>query len=162
MKKLLYMSGGSLLLLLALIAGAVFASPILASAHGTATTPTTTPTTHKTTKKHTCGHQHPLQAFTKNYSSELVAQVAPQIHLSTTQLTQKLQSGESLVKIAKAQGVSRDSLKAILIKSTDTVIANALNTGKINQTKATHLKTLVQKHPFVIAHALHHHYHTKK
>ena len=155
MKKLLYIGGGSLLLLLALICGAFFASPLIASAHSVATKPTTT---KQVAHKHA---SHPLKAFVRNYSDQVIDQVAPQLHLSSSQLTQKLQSGEGLVKIAKAQNVSAASLKTILVKSVDTVVTQELKAGKIGQKHATLLATRVKQHPFVVAHVLHHHYHKK-
>lgn len=158
MKKLLYVGGGSLLLLLALICGAVFASPLLASAHGAATTPTT----HKTaTKSKDKDDRRPLREFVRNHADELVDRIAPQIHLTAAQLTEKLKNGERLVDIAKDKGVSREALKDILVKTTDASIAQALSNGKIDQTRATLLNKLVQEHPFVVSHVLHHHY-TKK
>ena len=159
MKKLLYVGGGSLLLLLALICGAVFASPLLASAHGTSTNPTTT--TKSTTKdKHP--ERAPLREFTRNHADELVDRIAPQIHLTAAQLTEKLKDGQHLVDIAKDNGVSREALKDILVKTTDASVALALKNGKIDQTRATLLDNLVKAHPFVVAHVLHHHYSTKK
>ncbi len=153
MKKLLYIGGGSILLLLALLGGAFFASPLIASAHSVATTPTTTVTKHK--------HANPLRVFVRNNSVQIVDQIAPQLHLSSSQLTQKLQSGEGLAKIAKGQGVSAASLKTILIKSADTVVAQELKAGKIDQKQATLLTTRVKVHPFVVARVLHHHYYKK-
>ena len=155
MKKFLYIGGGSILLLLALIVGAFFASPLLASAHRVTTTPTTS--------KHVAHKDidHPLRVFVRNHSDQIVDQIAPRLHLTDAQLTQKLKSDEGLVKIAKGQDVSAASLKTILVKSTDTVIAQALKAGKIDQKHATLLDTRVKAHPFVVARVLHHHYHKK-
>ena len=159
MKKLLYVGGGSLLLLLALLCGAAFASPLMASAHGTATKPSTTTTT--TTKdKHP--ERRPLRVFVRNRSDEFVDRIAPQLHLTASDLTAKLKSGERLVDIAKDKGVSREALKDILVKATDASIALALHNGKINQSQATVLTNLVKDHPFVVAHVLHHHFYIKK
>ena len=161
MKKLLYVGGGSLLLLLALICGAVFASPLLASAHGTSTNPTTTTTTKSTTKdKHP--ERAPLREFTRNHADELVDRIAPQIHLTASELTTRLKSGERLVDIAKDKGVSREALKDILVKTTEASIDLAQKNGKIDQARATLLTKLLHDHPFVVAHVLHHHYSTKK
>jgi hypothetical protein len=155
MKKLLYIGGGSMLLLLALICGAFFASPLIASANSATTTPTTTVT--KPAHKHVA---HPLKAFVRKYSDQIVDQIAPQLHLSSSQLTLKLKS-EGLVKIAKGQNVSAASLKTILVKSTDTVVAQELKAGKINQKSATLLDARVKEHPFVVARVLHRYYHKK-
>ena len=163
MKRLLYVGGGSLLLLIALLCGAVFASPLLASAHGTSTTPSTTTTT-KTTKTHKDKHPEraPLREFTRNHADELVARIAPQLRLTPAQLTTRLKSGERLVDIAKDQGISRTTLKAILIKSTDASVALALKNGKIDQAHATLLDNLVKDHPFVVSRTLHRHFYSKK
>ncbi len=165
MKKVLYIGGGSLLLLLALICAAVFASPLLASAHGTAT-PTTTPTSTKGTTKHVVAKHTaeylPLRVFTRNHSDALVDQIAPQLHLTAAQLTEKLKNDGRLVKIAKDQGVSLKDLKAILIKSTNTVIDQELHAGKLDQKRATLLKGLVEKHTFIVGAVLHHHFDPKK
>ena len=158
MKKLLYIGGGSILLLLALVCGAFFASPLIASAHSVATTPTTTPAKHVTHKKDI---DHPLRVFVRGQHDLIVDQIAPQLHLSSSQLTQKLQSGESFAKIAKGQGVSAASLKTILVKSVDTVVAQELKAGKIDQKQATLLETRVKEHPLVVAHVIHHYYHKK-
>lgn len=158
MKKLLYIGGGSLLLLLTLAFGALFAGPLVASAH-TASTPTT-PTTTQTTKTDRPA-ERPLREFVNKYSEEVINQIAPQLHLSADQLKQKLQSGERLVKIAKEQGISRDSLKTILVTSTDKVIGQELDAKKIDQKQADQLKDLVHNHPFVVAHVLHRHYYKK-
>ena len=159
MKKLLYVGGGSLLLLIALLCGAVFASPLMASAHGVSTTPTTKTTT--TTKdKHP--ERRPLRVFVRDRSDEFVDRIAPQLHLTAAQLTARLQSGERLVDIAKDQGISRASLRTILINATDASIALALHNGKINQQQATVLTNLVKDHPFVVAHVLHRHFYHKK
>ncbi len=159
MKKLLYVGGGSLLLLIALLCGAAFSSPLMASAHGTATKPSTTTTT--TTKdKHP--ERRPLRVFVRNRSDEFVDRIAPQLHLTASDLTAKLKSGERLVDIAKDKGVSREALKDILVKATDASIALALHNGKINQSQATVLTNLVKDHPFVVAHVLHHHFYIKK
>ena len=160
MKKLLYVGGGSLLLLIALLCGAVFASPLMASAHGVSTTPTTTTTTKTTKDKHP--ERRPLRVFVRVRSDEFVDRIAPQMHLTAAQLTAKLQSGERLVDIAKDNGVSRASLKTILINATDASIALALHNGKINQQQATVLTNLVKDHPFVVAHVLHRHFYHKK
>ena len=157
MKKLLYVGGGSLLLLIALLCGAAFASPLMASAHGTATKPSTTTTTKD---KHP--ERHPLRVFVRDRSDEFVDRIAPQLHLTASDLTAKLKSGERLVDIAKDKGVSREALKDILVKATDASIALALHNGKINQSQATVLTNLVKNHPFVVAHVLHHHFYTKK
>ncbi len=157
MKKLLYVGGGSLLLLLALICGAVFASPLLASAHGTSTNPTT-----KTATKDKHPERAPLREFTRNHADELVDRIAPQIHLTAAQLTEKLKDGQHLVDIAKDKGVSREALKDILVKTTEASIDLAQKNGKIDQARATLLTKLLHDHPFVVAHVLHHHYSTKK
>jgi hypothetical protein len=162
MKKLLYIGGGSILLLLALLCGAFFASPLIASAQSVSTTPTTsTPTT--TTAKHVAHKDidHPLRVFVRGHHELILDQIAPQLHLSSSQLTQKLQSGESFVKIAKGQGVSVASLKTILVKSVDTVVAQELKAGKITQKHATLLDARVKAHPLVVAHVIHHYYHKK-
>ena len=159
MKKLVYVGGGSLLLLIALLCGAIFASPILASAHSTDTKPTTTTTT---TKKDKHPERRPLRVFVRNRADEFVDRIAPQLHLTPAQLTAKLQSGEHLVDIAKAQGISKASLRTILINATDASIAQALSNGKIDQKQADVLKGLVKDHPFVVAHVLHHHFYHKK
>lgn len=158
-KKFFFIGGGSILLLLAMLCGAFFASPLTASAHSVAT-PTTTTTTAKT-HIGKAKEEHPLRAFTRNHSDEIVDQIAPQLHLTSTQLTQKLHSGERLVKIAHDQKVSTANLKKIIVTSIDTVVGKELSAGKITQAHANLLKTLVQKHPLVVGGALHHHY-TKK
>jgi hypothetical protein len=157
MKKLLYIGGGSVLLLLALVCGAFFASPLIASAHSVATTPTTTTAKHVAHKD----IDHPLRVFVRGHRDLIVDQIAPQLHLSSSQLTQKLQSGESFVKIAKGQDVSVASLKTILVKSVDTVVAQELKAGKIDQKRAVLLDTRVKEHPLVVAHVIHHYYHKK-
>ena len=156
MKKLLYIGGGSLLLLLSLLFGSLFAGPLLASAHSS--TPTTTTTTHPTTHKqaHDKKDRDPiLRVFVRNHKGEIIAQIAPQLHLTSAQLTEKLQRGERLDAIAKEQGISTASLKTILISSTDTVITQALQAGKIDQKHAADLMTRVHNHPFVVARVLH-------
>ena len=159
MKKLVYVGGGSLLLLIALLCGALFASPILASAHSTDTKPTTTTTT--TTKdKHP--ERRPLRVFVRNRSDEFVDRIARRLNLTPAELTARLKSGERLVDIAKDKGVSKASLRTILINAADASIAQALQNGKINQQQADALKKLVQDHPFVVGHVLHHHFYHKK
>ncbi len=159
MKKLLYVGGGSLLLLIALLCGAAFASPLMASAHGTATKPTTTTTA---TKKDKHPERRPLREFVRNHSDELVDRIAPQLHMTASELTEKLKSGQHLVDIAKDKGISREALKDILVKSTEASIDLAQHNGKINQTQAKVLTDLVKDHPFVVAHVLHHHFYSKK
>lgn len=163
MKKLLYISGGSVLLLLALVCGVFFASPASASAQSVATTPTATPATPATPAKHSAKKDidHSLRAFVRNHRDLVVAQIAPQLHLTGAQLTQKLQSGENFAKIAKDQKVSATSLKAILVKSVDTVVAQELKAGKIDQKHATLLTNRVKEHPAVVARVIHHYYHKK-
>lgn len=160
MKKLLYIGGGSVLLLLALVCGVFFASPASASAQSVATTPTATPATPA---KHGAKKDidHPLRVFVRNHRDLVVDQIAPQLHLTGAQLTQKLQSGENFAKIAKDQGVSATSLKAILVKSVDTVVAQELKAGKIDQKHATLLTNRVKEHPAVAARVIHHYYHKK-
>ncbi len=160
MKKFFFIGGGSLLLLLAMLCGAFFASPLIASAHSVATPTTTTTSTLKTHSGKTKA-EHPLRAFTRNHSDEIVDQIAPQLHLTSAQLTQKLRSGERLVKIANDQKVSTANLKKIIVTSIDTVVGKEFSAGKITQAHANLLKALVQKHPLVVGGALHHHY-TKK
>jgi hypothetical protein len=159
-KKFFFIGGGSLLLLLAMLCGAFFASPLIASAHSVAT-PTTTMTHTAKTHSGKTKEEHPLRAFTKHYSDQVVDQIAPQLHLTSAQLTQKLRSGERLVKIANDQKVSTANLKKIIVTSINTVVGKELSAGKITQAHANLLKTLVQKHPLVVGGALHHHY-TKK
>ena len=162
MKKLLYVGGGSLLLLIALLCGAAFASPLMASAHGVSTTPTTTTAKTTTTTKDKHPERRPLRVFVRARSDEFVDRIAPQLHLTAAQLTAKLQSGERLVDIAKDQGISREALSDILVKSTEASIDLAVHNGKINQQQATALTDLVKDHPFVVAHVLHHHFYDKK
>lgn len=157
MKKLLYISGGSVLLLLALVCGVFFASPASASAQSVATTPTAAPAKHSAKKD----IDHPLRVFVRNHRDLVVDQIAPQLHLTGAQLTQKLQSGENFAKIAKDQKVSATSLKAILVKSVDTVVAQELKAGKIDQKHATLLTNRVKEHPVVVARVIHHYYHKK-
>lgn len=159
MKKLFYIGGGSILLLLALLCSAFLASPLMASAQSVSTTPT--PTT--TTAKHVAHKDidHPLKVFVRGHRDLILDQIAPQLHLSNSQLTQKLQSGESFVKIAKGQGVSVVSLKTILVKSVDTVVAQELKAGKITQKHATLLDARIKVHPLVVGHVIHHYYHKK-
>ena len=157
-KKFFFIGGGSVLLLLAMLCGALFASPLTASAHSVATPTSTTAKTHKGKTK----EEHPLRVFTKNHSDEIVEQIAPQLHLTSAQLKQKLSSGERLVKIANGQKISTANLKKIIVSSVDTVVGKELSVGKIDQAHANVLKTLVQKHPLVVGGALHHHYTAKK
>ena len=154
MKKIFVIGGGSLLLLVALGFGAFFGGPMLASAHGVASTgkPTTKATQTQTKNK---GEEHPLREFTRNHKDALIDQIAPQLHLTAAQLTQKLQSGERLEKIADQQGVKKEALHDVLIKSTDAVIAQELSAKHLDQQHADQLRDLVQKHPFVVAHVLH-------
>ena len=163
MKKFLLIGGGSLLLLVALLCGAVFASPMFASAHGAAT-PTKTPATTTTPKgKHVGKHleYRPLRVFTRNHADALVDAIAPQLHLTAAQLTDKLKGGERLVKIAKAQGVSAKDLRAILIKSTDAVIDHYASEDKLTKEQAADLTKLVHEHPFFVGAVLHHHFDPK-
>ena len=160
MKKLLYVGGGSLLLLLALLCGAAFASPLLASAHGASTTPSTTTTTTTTKDKHP--ERRPLRVFVRNRADEFVDRIAPQLHLTASQLTEKLKSGQRLVDIAKDNGISREALRDILVKATEASIDLAQHNGKINQQQATVLTNLVKAHPFTVAHVLHRHFYDKK
>ena len=161
MKKLLYVGGSSLLLLIALLCGAVFASPLMASAHSASTTPsTTTKTTTATKDKHP--ELRPLRVFVRDRSDEFVDRIAPQLHLTAADLTAKLKSGERLVDIAKDKGISKEALKDILVKATDASIALALHNGKINQSQATVLTNLVKNHPFVVSRVLHRHFYSKK
>ncbi len=162
MKKLLYVGGGSLLLLIALLCGAAFASPLMASAHGVSTTPTTTTTKTTTATKDKHPELRPLRVFVRNRSDEFVDRIAPQLHLTAAQLTARLQSGERLVDIAKDQGVSHEALSDILVKSTEASIDLAVKNGKINQSQATTLTNLVKSHPFVVARVLHRHFYDKK
>ena len=157
MKKLLYVGGGSLLLLLALLFGAAYASPLMASAHGATTTPSTTTTTKD---KHP--ERRPLREFTRDHADELVDRIAPQLHLTASELTEKLKSGQRLVDIAKDKGISKEALRDILVKATEASIDLAQHNGKINQQQATVLTNLVKEHPFVVAHVLHHHFDPKK
>ena len=160
MKKLLYVGGGSLLLLIALLCGAAFASPLMASAHGTSTTPSTTTQTTTTKDKHP--ERRPLREFVRNRADEFVDRIAPQLHLTPAQLTAKLKSGERLVDIAKDQGISKETLSDIIIKATEASIDLAVHNGKINQQQATVLTDLVKDHPFTVAHVLHRHFYDKK
>ncbi len=156
MKKLLYVGGGSLLLLIALLCGAAFASPLMASAHGT----TTKPSTSTTKDKHP--ERRPLRVFVRDRSDEFVDRIAPQLHLTASDLTTRLKSGERLVDIAKDKGISSKALADILVKATDASIALALHNGKINQSQANVLTNLVKDHPFVVSRVLHRHFYSKK
>ena len=160
MKKLLYVGGSSLLLLIALLCGAAFASPLMASAHGTSTTPSTTTQTTTTKDKHP--ERRPLREFVRNRADEFVDRIAPQLHLTPAQLTAKLKSGERLVDIAKDQGISKETLSDIIIKATEASIDLAVHNGKINQQQAKVLTDLVKDHPFTVAHVLHRHFYDKK
>ena len=160
MKKFLYVGGSSLLLLLALLFGSLFAGPLLASAHSSTTTATTSkPTTQKQANEK--DYDDPiLREFTRNQKGEIVEQIAPQLHLTSSQLIEKLQSGQRIEDIAKDEGMSTANVATILINSTDTVITQALQAGKIDQKHATDLMTRVHNHPFVVARVLHRQYDT--
>ncbi len=161
MKKLLVISGSSLLLLVALLCGAFFAGPLLASAHGTTATATKPTTTKKATpaEKH---EEHPLRVFVRNHKDEIVEQIAPQLHLTAEQLKDKLQHGQRLVDIARDQKISLANLKTIIEKSVNAVIDQQVDAHKLDQKHAALLKTLVEKHPFVTARVLHRQYTVKK
>ena len=162
MKKLLVIGGSSLLLLVAILCGAFFAGPMLASAHGTTATATKPKTTTKKTTPAEKHEEHPLRVFVRNHKDEIVEQIAPQLHLTAEQLKDKLQHGQRLVDIAKDQKISRASLKTIIEKSVNTVIDRQVDAHKLDQKQAALLKTLIEKHPFVPAHVLHRQYTTKK
>ncbi len=137
--------------MLALLFGSLFSGPLTASAHSTAK-----PVATQTKDKHP--ERHPLRRFTRDYNSQIVAVIAPQLSLSSAQLTEDLQSGQHVVDIAKDHGVDLGHIKAILVSAIQQVTASETQAGAINQQQANVITTLAQAHPLVVSHVLHRYY----
>jgi hypothetical protein len=84
------------------------------------------------------------QAF---YVPMLKNQIAPSLHLTTDQLTQELQAGQTLTTIASTQGISATQLPTLLASALSTTLAPVVQAGQITQQRLDQLKTRVAQNP---------------
>ena len=77
--------------------------------------------------------RHPLATRVGKAIGNVFQDAADILHLSTSDVKSKLQSGQSLADIATAQNVDPSALKAQLTTSITTEVNQALSDGKISQ-----------------------------
>lgn len=94
--------------------------------------------------------------FLQKYRSDITAQIAQGLNLSSDQLTAQLKSGKSLNQIAQAQKVSTDNLKTIVTNAVNSSLTKATSAGDLTQTQANDFKQFLQKHPRFVKQALFH------
>ena len=71
-----------------------------------------------------------------HHGGNVVGQVAEFLGLTTQEVTEALQGGQSLAQIAEAQGVSTDKLVTFLLGELEARLAEAVDSGKIDQARA--------------------------
>jgi hypothetical protein len=86
-------------------------------------------------------------AFLNQYVPMLKNQIAPSLHLTTDQLTQELQAGQTLTAIASTQGISATQLPTLLASALSTTLTPAVQAGQITQQRLDQLKTRVAQNP---------------
>jgi hypothetical protein len=81
------------------------------------------------------------------YLPALKNQLAQGLHLTTTQLTQKVQAGQTLTTIANAQGLSSTQLSALIASAVSTSFAPAVKAGQVTQQQVAKVTRRLQKNP---------------
>jgi hypothetical protein len=81
------------------------------------------------------------------YIPALKSQLAQDLHLTPAQLIQRLQAGQTLTALAKAQGFSATQLSIIIDRALSTSLAPAVQAGKLTQQQLDMLKQHFQQKP---------------
>lgn len=79
--------------------------------------------------------------------SQARQEIADGLHLSPDQITQQLQSGETMQDIASGQNVTPDQLRNIEMKAITSLVNAEVNAGNINQDAANSLLNRLQNNP---------------
>ncbi|HVB25317.1 MAG TPA: hypothetical protein VNG51_25490 [Ktedonobacteraceae bacterium] len=95
--------------------------------------------------------------FLKNYRGDIENSVASGLHLTTTQLTTQLQSGQSLSQIATAQHISSTQLQTIVTNAVQSALNKAVSNGDLTQAQANTYAQIMKSHPQFLAHLLNAH-----
>jgi hypothetical protein len=121
---------------------------LLVTACGSPTSGTTSTSTGTALKKP--GRQSTATALAQSlgpYVPALKSQLAQGLHLTTTQLTQKVQAGQTLTSIASAQGLSSTQLSTLIASALSTSLAPSIKAGKLTQNQLQKLTQRLQKDP---------------
>ncbi len=221
-KKFLMIFGGSALLLVAILFGAFYAGPLMASANSKQSANSATASATSTTNPYCTQYQqdlaqrlgvsvstlqqdsqsaridivnqmvkdgkltqsqantliqriqshqactgkgkgnHPYARFVRNqfvkkYRSDILAQIAQGLNLSSSQLTADLKQGQSLSQVATAQHVSASQLTTIVTNAITNDLNKAVSAGDLTQTQATAAQTFLQKHPHFVTRLINRH-----
>lgn len=81
------------------------------------------------------------------YVPVLKGQLAQGLHLTATQLTQKVQAGQTLTSIASTQGLSSTQLSTLLANALSTSLAPEVQAGKLSQQQLEKLTLRLQQNP---------------
>lgn len=84
------------------------------------------------------------------YSSIVQKDVGTGLHLDPKEITARLKSGQSMVDIAAAQGVSASQLATIEMNAFNDVLDNAVSSGAINQQLADQWRQQLQNDPSLL------------
>ncbi|HEY1348136.1 MAG TPA: hypothetical protein VGF67_00750 [Ktedonobacteraceae bacterium] len=95
------------------------------------------------------------QTFTK-YAPTLLNTLASALHLSSTQLSSDLQSGQTLSQIASAEHIASSQLPTILLNAVQHTLDQARQAGDITQSQETAFLQVLHNHPHLIDRLLHH------
>lgn len=98
---------------------------------------------------------HALQG----YMSQITAQVAQGLHLTSSQLQAQLKSGKSLSDVATAQHVSSSQLHTIVMNAVQSALNKAVSNGDVTKQQATTFMQALQSHPRFVDHILNARYH---
>ncbi len=90
--------------------------------------------------------------------SNLLAQIAAGLHLSTAQLQSDLQNGQTLLQIATTQKVTESQLHTIVLNAVDTALSQAQKAGTITAKQESAFVTYLGNHPGVVNRWLRHHF----
>jgi hypothetical protein len=85
-----------------------------------------------------------LKHSLSQYYPVLKSQIAQSLHLTSDQLTQQIQAGQTLTSIASTQGISAAQLSALLATALATSFAPAVQNSQITQQQLTKLTQCIQ------------------
>ena len=100
--------------------------------------------------------------FLSKYRGQIENSVAAGLHLTSAQLTAKLQAGQSLSQIATAQKVSSAQLHTIVTSAIQSALNTAVSKGDLTQAEASSFTQYLQSHPAYLNHILNAHKKVKK
>ncbi len=152
-KRTILIIGGSVALLIILLAVGFFVVGPMVSSANSQPPPTPTPTIAITSTA-TAHKNNPIRDALKPNASAIQNSVAQGLHLSVTQLQADLKAGQTLSQIATAQNVSASQLQSIVSGAVQSYLNSAVTSGTLKQKQETAYLNNLQKKPDSLDHLL--------